>query len=72
MSGENTFTIPGVGLKCKAPGCGAVLHGVAETITTSGFITRKRKCSVCGFVNITDERVMIARPVRRYCSDPCE
>lgn len=55
-----------LGLKCAK--CGETLVGVVETFSTNGFITRKRKCTnpKCGFLNITDERVVHAHEVRSY------
>lgn len=64
------FQLPGVGLKCGA--CSATLPSVTRTFKTEGFVTRERICPACGKVNTTSERVINAREMRRYCSQPCE
>ena len=64
------FVLPGSGLKCG--NCGETLPIVNRTIKTPGFVTRERRCTKCGMINTTSERVINTRNKKGKFSDPCD
>ena len=64
MTDRRELKMPGHGIECGA--CGQVLTSVCRTTQSEGFTMRERRCEHCGKLNVTSERRITTRDVRKY------
>ena len=64
MTERREFKMPGHGIPCGE--CGEPLTKVNRTTESQGFTMRERRCEKCGKLNVTSERRIAVRDVRRF------